>query len=72
LTLANREEIKLDFDDTKTVKDLKILVASRNSNLGANDMGLQFAGVTLVDNKPLSSFNVPNGSKLLQTKGNLR
>lgn len=72
IAVSIKEELKLDFDDTKTVKDLKNLIASRNSNLKSNDMGLQFAGVTLLDSKALNFFNVPSGSLILQTKGNLR
>jgi hypothetical protein len=38
--MINGEELKLDFDDSKRVKGLKDLIASKNNNLGANQMGL--------------------------------
>jgi hypothetical protein len=40
IEMINGEELKLDFDDTKTVKDLKGLIATKNDNLRADQMGL--------------------------------
>eukprot|EP00347_Sterkiella_histriomuscorum_P021243 403334697 len=71
IQLHNDDELKTNFDNEKTVLDLKNLIAQRNSLLSSSQMCLMFAGVLLIDDYRLSQHGIKSGSVIQQSKQDL-